>query len=929
MKRYILILITFIIAQLIMVCCIINHKDVFFDINRDGTVVVNKKITDINKFTFKSLEYVASDSEDNLYTFDDSANRIIKFDKNREIKYIIQKKKLPGNTYEQFNDDIAIGNDRSIYVLNEVYSASKNCVLEEQILKYNSRGKFQKVIYSQKYSDKDSVETGFLRNLKVSNNSLYFYDIRDNNIILKNVDLNGGNLSIVQSINVPKDYYVMNVVGLEKGKIFCNTKRGEIYRINEDGTFTQLYRDIDNNDGTKMLPEFIKCDNDYVYFVDAIGKKIKVFQMQDPYEAVSVISLNDILNEKIKTPYLDCLNVENNSLYLATNNNVLCIKNGKVVFSTDYVNYSIYDSFLRLVVYVMPLIELILFIITIRFLYCKILKKRVSLLLKQILAFLPIILAFAIIFVYIYKGMYEYYNNTYQYNLKILAHMGATKIDPTLVEKINKPSDFMNEDYIKLKNQLHSLFRGKPKIEDVPFSGYVYKFEDNYVYSCANYDDSQAPCTPDDSTNYKYHEMVKAAVSDGKVRSDEAYNSTGQYMYAVAPMYNAKGKVVGFFEIDSPMNEFEAYEKDSVNRILKISLPIIFIMIVIFFIITYNSLRSIQEVRRAAGEIASGKWDTEVNVKSKDEVEELGYGFNAMSKHIKNYILQITELSESYYRFVPQQYLSMLGKESILDVHLGDEVKCNMSILVLNIRDFSALSETMSPEENFAFINSFLKDISPLIEKNNGFIDKFKGSGIIVLFPDDGVNPVNTSLQITKKLRHFNKNIKNKIKGEVDVGIGIHKGSLMLGIVGDKKRLEGSVISDNMNLTNTLEEISQKLGAVILVTEEIIKDIENKNYKHRFLGFVGFEGKEKPIRIYDLYEGDKEEIRETKDKTKKLFEEGVKLYQDKDFYNARSNFLKVVKRDDEDKAAKIYFFLCDKYCKEEVGQDWKGILVIK
>ena len=87
-------------------------------------------------------------------------------------------------------------------------------------------------------------------------------------------------------------------------------------------------------------------------------------------------------------------------------------------------------------------------------------------------------------------------------------------------------------------------------------------------------------------------------------------------------------------------------------------------------------------------------------------------------------ILQ-TQLTESYARFVPKEFLVILSKDSILDVKLGDQVLKNMSIMFADIRSFTTLSEKMAPKENFNFIKSYLKRMSPIIKDNGGYIDKF------------------------------------------------------------------------------------------------------------------------------------------------------------------------------------------------------------
>ena len=87
----------------------------------------------------------------------------------------------------------------------------------------------------------------------------------------------------------------------------------------------------------------------------------------------------------------------------------------------------------------------------------------------------------------------------------------------------------------------------------------------------------------------------------------------------------------------------------------------------------------------------------------------------------------LIKTNEAYSRFVPKEFLSVLNKKSILDVKLGDQIQKEMTILFSDIRGFTSLSESMTPQENFNFINAYLHFMEPVISKNNGFIDKYIG----------------------------------------------------------------------------------------------------------------------------------------------------------------------------------------------------------
>ena len=104
-----------------------------------------------------------------------------------------------------------------------------------------------------------------------------------------------------------------------------------------------------------------------------------------------------------------------------------------------------------------------------------------------------------------------------------------------------------------------------------------------------------------------------------------------------------------------------------------------------------------------------------------------GFAVAQQFNDMKNLALtQQISLTKAYQRFVPPQLLQNLGRTSILDVKLGDQVDVEMSILFSDIRSFTALSEAMSPSENFAFVNAYLSRMGPIIRSRNGYIDKFR-----------------------------------------------------------------------------------------------------------------------------------------------------------------------------------------------------------
>lgn len=166
------------------------------------------------------------------------------------------------------------------------------------------------------------------------------------------------------------------------------------------------------------------------------------------------------------------------------------------------------------------------------------------------------------------------------------------------------------------------------------------------------------------------------------------------------------------------------------------------------------------------------------------------------------------QLSEAYSRFVPKELLSLLSKKSILETQLADQTEGLMTVMFSDIRGFTTISEKMTPSENFQFINNYLGMIAPVIKEHNGFIDKFIGDAIMAIFPARAENAVEASLAMMKALKQFNELRQKENKDPIDIGIGIHTGHLMLGIIGHENRMEGTVIGDSVNLASRIEGLT-------------------------------------------------------------------------------------------------------------------------
>jgi len=320
-----------------------------------------------------------------------------------------------------------------------------------------------------------------------------------------------------------------------------------------------------------------------------------------------------------------------------------------------------------------------------------------------------------------------------------------------------------------------------------------------------------------------------------------------------------------------------------------------------------------------------GELDNYSIVRTNDEIGVLTEGYNEMSFRIKRYIGNISDINEANSRFVPKQFLDFLGKESIADIQLGDQIQKEMTILFSDIRDFTTLSEQMTPKENFDFLNNYLGYMEPVISNNNGFVDKFIGDSIMALFPEKSEDAINAAIEMRLKLTEFNQIMSQFGKPPISSGLGIHTGDLMLGVVGGEGRMDGTVISDAVNLTSRVEGLTKVYGCSVIITEDtLIKVTDPSHYNYRFLDIVKVKGKKEAVYIFEIIDGELDALKSFKLETKEMYGSAVQAYKKHDFNDALNQFSNLNQINENDKVLNIYMNRCKRYMKEGVPHGWDG-----
>ena len=300
-----------------------------------------------------------------------------------------------------------------------------------------------------------------------------------------------------------------------------------------------------------------------------------------------------------------------------------------------------------------------------------------------------------------------------------------------------------------------------------------------------------------------------------------------------------------------------------------------------------------------------------------------------LNKSIASLTKDLDDTNAAYNKFVPSEFLGFLDKKNIADLKLGDNIQKEMTILFSDIRSFTNLSETMLPSDNFKFINSYLKRMAPCIRRNNGFVDKYMGDSIMALFGKEPEDALKAAIESQIEVRIYNDYRALKSKAQIKVGIGLHTGELMLGIIGEERRMEGTVISDNVNIASRMEGLTKAYNAEIVISENVLQKIgSSENFNYRFLDKVKVKGKSQPISVYEVFSEMVNPITKLKIDTKADFELGIFYYQEKRFDEALKFFTKVYKMNESDKASIIYINRCENMLKYGVPPNWDAVIAL-
>ena len=477
-------------------------------------------------------------------------------------------------------------------------------------------------------------------------------------------------------------------------------------------------------------------------------------------------------------------------------------------------------------------------------LYVVLADRRLPLLVLQLTVFVPIIIMAQVFAVNrVYDTLSVRYEGQVNSTLMNAAALTAKLLPIADIQALQVPSDFDSPAYLRLKTVAKSLQKAGQDADGFNYIA-IYRLINglpHYVFTASG----------TFGVDYPYTLLPPAAKAlfdqPGMVYS-QYFDDYGVYNASFASLVGADGKAVGVVEVGRFADLIQEMNKAFVDSAIRTALFSGMLFILMFVILTLFLLRSLNVLRKMTSEIAGGQLDTSPVLHTRDEIGQLSRDFERMSGRLKGFLTDITAETAASARFVPRGLIEVLGQDDLTKLQLGDQTSRDMTVMFSSVNNFRKLTGEMNANGVFKYLNSYLSSVVPLVQEQNGVIDKYIGETYMALFPRKPEDAVQAWRLINRKMGEYNaKRIRSGSEG-LHLSFGIHLGPLMLGIVGEQERFDGTVIADAVNLTSRLNGLGRIYGVPCVISGSTLERMPRETL-FRKLDHVTVKGKTEPVLV--------------------------------------------------------------------------------
>ncbi|MDO9317690.1 MAG: adenylate/guanylate cyclase domain-containing protein [Gammaproteobacteria bacterium] len=325
--------------------------------------------------------------------------------------------------------------------------------------------------------------------------------------------------------------------------------------------------------------------------------------------------------------------------------------------------------------------------------------------------------------------------------------------------------------------------------------------------------------------------------------------SEGEYGTLMRPLYGEPGEALQIVAViqksyNENMENVQAFQR----VLLQFYLAVLAVSLLAVVLLARSVTRPVLDLARRVRRIESGDFGQSVQVSGRDEISELATSVNNMARGLAEKEKVRDLLGKVVSHEIAEELLSKT-------IELGGEEKI-VTVLFADIKGFTSLCENTPPEAVLTLLNSYLSEITAVIERHQGVVDKYTGDSVMALFGaplsrgNDAQNAVRTALAMEEAMTSLNARNRAAGLAEVEAGIGVHTGLVVAGNLGSQNRLNYTVIGDSVNLSARLEGLTRKYHVANIVSETTRQSAPG--FVYRELDLVRVAGKREPVRIFEV-----------------------------------------------------------------------------
>jgi adenylate cyclase len=289
------------------------------------------------------------------------------------------------------------------------------------------------------------------------------------------------------------------------------------------------------------------------------------------------------------------------------------------------------------------------------------------------------------------------------------------------------------------------------------------------------------------------------------------------------------------------------------------------------------------------------------------------------------------KIRKTFSQYLSPGVIELIEKDPEKYIRTGGEMK-ELSILFSDIRGFTTISETLTPDELVKLLNEYFGQMTEIVFATNGTLDKYIGDAIMAFWgspypqEDHAFRSCSCALQMVKGLATLNEKLQAASRQPIGIGIGLNTGLVNVGNMGSERRLSWTVMGDNVNLASRLEGITKQYHVQLIISEATYRHVASQ-FVCRELDKIRVKGKTHPVNIYELM--DVAENRSTYESLLSQFDAAMTAYRAQNWNEAANLFAEILTTFPDDGPTQVFLERAVEFSENAPEGEWDGVYVMK